>query len=628
MKAFICFILPLLFLTQNVSAQFIYPNYSDTLLIKYNVPIKVNNKMDFPLNLYYSEDTFFHWKLIKENLYDNNYDWVLPYIDSIKAFLKYEQIIHPEPILIKTINNSHSRFADNIDVSDNGKYFASIGNDKKLKIWSCDDYSNKLTYDFNLNQNLFDLSFIDTDRIAVAVDSSIIIFSISLQGIIKEFNNVSDNIIRDISVKDSILIAASYDGKIYLINFKDYSISNIEINLNDQLYCASISHDLKKISCAGALGNIYVFELINNTLHTIENAHGENNQNKTIWCVDFNNDSLIVSAGVDSKVKIWNFSNKNLLHQMDSHSFHVRKSIFSNKKDEIITCSLDSSIRLFNSISSKEYPYNINFDAQVTSIAMTKNSDTIYACGRDGSIKIWRRPESEILTDYIEFYPKFLINIIIPYLNSEIGKVSKLKIEYDHIYNRDSTKVDGEKTFRIGLSKKAFDIYTNAGERTIYDLEKVYIEYKNVDILKERTNEIKLLPLISNISTSKAIIDTIIDKSNKFVFNYEIESIDIESRCSFSNNTDFIIDGNGLILRAVQIDNKIKFNMEIVEDGNYSLELFNINGQRIETILDSKLKANQKYFEFFSSDLNSGVYLGVLNSPAIIKTIKILLINP
>lgn len=616
------------FLTQNVSAQFISPNYSDTLLIKYNVPIKVNNKMDFPLNLYYSEDTFFHWKLIKENLYDNKFDWELPYIDSIKAFLKYEQIIHPKPIIIKTIDNAHSRFADNIDVSDNGKYFASIGTDKKLKIWSCADYSNILTYDFDQNQNLYDVSFIDTDRIAVAVDSSIYIYSISFQGIIKEFKNISDNIIRDISLKDSILIAASYDGKVYLLNLNDYTLSNKEINVNDQLYCASISNDLTKISCAGALGIIYIYDQTNNFINTIENAHGENNQNKTIWCVDFNSDSLIVSAGVDSKVKIWNFSNKNLLHQIDSHSFHVRKSFFSTKKDEIITGSLDSSIRLFNSISSKEYPYNLNFNAQVTSIAMTKNSDTIYACGRDGSIKVWKRPESEILTDYIEFYPKFLINIKIPYLNSEIGKVSKLKIEYDHIYNRDSTKVDGEKTFRIGLSKKAFDIYTDVGERTIYDLDNVYIEYENEDVLKERTTEIKLIPLISKITTSSAIIDTIIDKSNKFVFNYEIKSLDIESRCSYSNNTDFIIDGNGLILRAVQIDNKIKFNMEIVEDGKYSLELFNINGQRIETILDSRLKSNQKYFEFFSSDLKSGVYLAVLNSPTITKTIKLLLINP
>ena len=59
-------------------------------------------------------------------------------------------------------------------------------------------------------------------------------------------------------------------------------------------------------------------------------------------------DRYIVTAGRDTKIKIWNSQNGNLIYSIDAHNDIIQALNFSSDGNKIITASSDSTLKIWD----------------------------------------------------------------------------------------------------------------------------------------------------------------------------------------------------------------------------------------------------------------------------------------
>lgn len=101
-------------------------------------------------------------------------------------------------------------------------------------------------------------------------------------------------------------------------------------------------------------------------VHTFNNAHS-----KGVHAIRFfpKTGHLLLSAGLDGIVKIWNVATRKLMRVYDGHTAAVRDICFNNDGTKFLTCSYDRWIRLWDTetgevlqtFTSRRVPYCVKF---------------------------------------------------------------------------------------------------------------------------------------------------------------------------------------------------------------------------------------------------------------------------
>jgi len=184
-------------------------------------------------------------------------------------------------------------------------------------------------------------------------------------------------------ISEDIILTVGGDG---ILNVSDwYTRIHKSIRLSEQSLRA-IHKSNTAFYIASSDGNIYVLNA-DFELQESRKAHGN-----SVFTLETVNDHL-VSAGRDSKLKIWNSAGNNI-HTLDAHWFTIHAAKSNPAMSFLATTSMDKTIRLWNAhdYSLLKVIDNVKFEGHKSSVngCLWLSDSMFVTCSDDTSIKCWQ----------------------------------------------------------------------------------------------------------------------------------------------------------------------------------------------------------------------------------------------
>lgn len=263
----------------------------------------------------------------------------------------------------------HKGIVEGIAYSPNGKFIATTGWDKTIKIWSTD--SNKLVHSFKAHDGAVRCIAYSRDGnmlISGARDNSVKIWDSTFSPKYNLFGH--QNIINAVLIDPSLRFAYSggddmmlkvWDlkkkGKSRTLKKMPRKINAIAVSVRGRdIYVATEGPDIYNLTVAGKEKNVF-------SGHTDEvNA----------LAYAFNNRYLI-SGSSDKTAIIWNIKNSKVVQTLKGHTWKVTQVAFSNDSRFAITGSTDGSIKIWEVETGKllhSYENGVN---AITALAVSPN---------------------------------------------------------------------------------------------------------------------------------------------------------------------------------------------------------------------------------------------------------------
>ena len=111
------------------------------------------------------------------------------------------------------------------------------------------------------------------------------------------------------------------------------------------------------------------------------------NTNADQNCLSFHNSGgLIISGGLDHKIRLWDIRNQEIIRKQRVHSDQITSVNFNKNNDDFITTSKDNYIRFWN-LRSNDILYSFNnHENGINDSCWTKNGNQFLTVGNDNKI--------------------------------------------------------------------------------------------------------------------------------------------------------------------------------------------------------------------------------------------------
>ncbi len=606
----------------NLEAQFsiLSPLNSDTLTSGTITTIQLQNQTNTRVKLSYSNDYGSNWTLIKDSLSSLNYKWLVPSLDTGKCLIKAEAKGYSNPYLIWEKKFAHKDEIRSVEISEDGKYILSSGNDYMVKIW---DIQSKICIDsITTIAGCYSAHFIfGNDSILITAGNSGYIWDRkNLFNPLNQFCNFANKARTSaVHTKSRIVAIGSYDGTIKIYDLNNLSLPIITINSpnNAWVYTLSFSNDGNLLGYGDANGYVYVYDWKNNKL---VNTFGLNSSN-SIWSVGFSPDSKrIASTGVDETLRIWDIPSNLNVYNITAHINDIRSSKFHPAGIYVLTASLDSLIKQWDPQTGAQISIAMNHGNQVISAEYSPTGDTIVSAGRgdvntgDFPIRLWKNIQYSDLSDTVLVNVKYPIAFKTNSIDTFPDKVVYLPVSYRNVPQTDTPKdLQLNAILKLSVPLELLDLKSNAihsGKIGKYDTVSLSIpNFKwqdTVALLKFRT-----LYSENNINQVK-IIGIEFDKLSNYYLLSDTSKVQINPVCgrdpikglSFAGfNNDINVYPNPII------DNELNIEFDLVEDSNIEINIVNINGYIIKNIVKGMFKRGRYVYKDNLTNLKNGFYL-------------------
>ena len=610
----------------------INPESNSTILAGKLIHFEWENLSGNPVDIYYYNIQLQEWTIIAFDIEENFYDWISP--TDLYGNVKFKIVTksYSKPELLWWQENAHNGEIRESVFSDDGKYLATVGADKRVVVWNIenrqiedeiliDEVSNVRSVKFYDNENAL---FFCADNKIFVWDRENDIIEVMYEDAIQD----SFYYYIDVDKKNSLIAAANNEFHLVVCALSTYqTVFDVPFH-SERVYAVKFSENSNYLAYSRDNGFINLIDMQKQEIIGEFGKHGDGNTNGTIWSIDFIAENKFASCGVDKKIKLWEFGKPNETHTFDGHEGHIRSLKYSKNLNTILSGSLDSTIRQWDLLRLKPIkPVTLNHGGQVLSVGYSPTGDTLLSAGRDKSFKLWKNFKTT--SDSLEFSLNFKVEakIVIPnYIYGVVGQIFNIPLEL--IISTSALESEKFKAiFTVEIPKLLVEPLENATKKIPLDTLEFTFEanYKNGDIF-----HFPVLALQSYYYfDSVRIVNFEIIENNILEFEKENGSVILATECMGESLRSVIITGNDkmIVLKSNVINDELNFQVNFVESANYRIELLNAEGQSIKLLKDEfVLNGKREYVESLA-DLSNGIYFLCVKWKNKVNLKKILLIR-
>ncbi len=276
--------------------------------------------------------------------------------------------------------------------------------------------------------------------------------------------------ITDVDIHAAQIFSASNDGTV--VRWKMSLPHQYMIDLPSEPSSVALSPDTNRIAVGFADGTLRWYSRQTHELLWELSAH-END--KDIQRLAFNPEgTLLVSASLDRRAKLWSIANDKLtkLRTIAKHHLPINSVVFSPTGQSIVTASYDNFIGIFDVNSKKTIFHKLVGKEQINSVSFD-NSGTKLLTACDHNMRLWNLKDSNTPT-LLRTFPKKQDQIMWGALSPDATLAASVGRDWlVHIYSTLNSQlryrlIGHEQTIhRTIFSPDSYQIATAGGDATI-----------------------------------------------------------------------------------------------------------------------------------------------------------------
>ncbi len=314
------------------------------------------------------------------------------------------------------IINGHENRIHDADLSDDCRQIVSCSHDQTIRIWNVSSFQIKQS---SGHQDLVkDIKFSPDGRFFSSASSDTLVKAWDINsGIeIASFSGGNAKVIcLHINKGSTHICSGSDDGTIVVRNIRTGEqkiITEFTVHINS-IY---LNHMATKVYLGLWDNTIRVFDLETNELRII-GKHGDK-----VNSIDLSDDeSLLVSGGVDKVVCVWNLKDLSLVQKLSGHTFIVIGVKITADGKYAVSAGIDRSVKVWDIDKKEEISSLGGHNSIIWCIDLSKDGKYAATGSADKTIRIWDIQQGKLL---------YLIDLI----NTPMGisiQHDKLVVGYD-----------------------------------------------------------------------------------------------------------------------------------------------------------------------------------------------------
>ena len=293
-------------------------------------------------------------------------------------------------IVCKRTIASFEKSVSCIAISRDGSFFATGGQDNKIKLWRLNDKQLICTLQGHIGGvNCLAISPDNQFLISGSQDKTIKIWDLQQRKIILSLGrwlNGHTKAINSLGINfnDNTLISGSADNAIKIWDIETGAeIRNIASSLST-VTCLAISPD-GHIFCSGGLEK--QLRIRNATSGTvIRSLRGSSGVLSLVFSPDSN---LLATGGFDCNIALWDVTTGKQIYTLTGHLDRVSTVAFFSDGKTLISGGWDGKIKLWNLKIGQEITTLTEHSDKILSIAIAPNGKTFISSSADNTIKVW-----------------------------------------------------------------------------------------------------------------------------------------------------------------------------------------------------------------------------------------------
>ncbi len=605
----------LLFVTYSIYSQdvkLLYPTPNDKLFPGQEIDFQIQNPLSYPVSLYYKLENA-DWILIANNIKSQNYKWTVPNNSSENIYFNIQYIDFSQPTLYWHQPDAHLAEIRSGMFTPSGNFIVTSSADGYIKLW--DFHQKRLVREIDLGVygTLYSSAPLNDD-IAVVCGDSVIIIDFSKSNPVQKVIQI-DAKARSVDcslLKNGLFAVSKENAEVMLFNFNGdllRTFKSFDDSYDNVVYSVRFSRDADLLALGSNYGYIDLYNLNSGELQTTVNLFDAQAKNKGIRSVDITpNNRYLISGGVDGFTKVWDAVSGDSIAKYDSHIGHIFSVRVSPDGKLMISGSLDGTLRQYSTNNFEEFvSVVINHEAAVLSVDYSPDSKYIVSSGRGNFFKVWRNFESDESLDSVQvpLYRKF--KIYIPHRVVKLNENFTLPVlsnyyESEILFGKTEYKLNFAVEFPVNIVDVAGFI---PEPKKLVDT--LYFEA----IFMPSEEEIEVFDAYSLLGNSNFGDVRILSVETDENLDIETEdgSVTIVSDCpgEFDRNM-LIVGGVGFSVFPQPAYDKITIYLNIIEDDNYNLNIYDSQSNLINKIELGYLSGGDYLFNFDTSSLPSGYY--------------------
>jgi WD40 repeat protein len=275
-------------------------------------------------------------------------------------------------------------------ISSNNQMFASINNDREIKLWQINTGQRigTLLGHTDIVKSLV-IDSRGTTLISGSKDKTIRFWDLKTKKIIKTFGGYFNGHSGAV-----LALALSPDNKTLLSYGADNTIKTWDINRAETNHSISCSGDLTcleispnfQLFCTGSLESQL-------RIRQIENGQVvcSINNNSGVFCMAFSPDSkMLATGGFDRLIRLWDIKTGKIVHTLAGHSDRLSSLTFSLNGKTLFSGGWDQTIKAWQLETGEEISSIKVQSGKIQTMAIASNHQTLVSGSDDGQIGIWR----------------------------------------------------------------------------------------------------------------------------------------------------------------------------------------------------------------------------------------------